>query len=103
MGFGQVTLFGEEFPELMAYLPTHLNRCLSTGIYVEPSKIQSFHELLNVNTPNLKIRMAAKQMSERTALNYLLKLNEALVYSLEHGYGLLEASDVYESEPKKYP
>lgn len=92
-----------ELPQIKEYLPVSLNRNLAAGIYLDQSEVSELLELLDRYYDSLLSLMGQKQLPESTAQIMIQKTKEALVYAKDHGYGLLEATDIIETETIRYP
>jgi len=90
--------------ETAAYFPKSLDRGLAAGIYLDPLEVAELLEILSLDAPRLQLKMAEKQIPPKTVRLYLQKLAEVLTYARNHGYGVLEAADIWEEkEPLRYP
>jgi hypothetical protein len=99
---GVAGLFGE-IEEVIPFHNRSLERNLSSGMYLTPEEVGELIPLLEREKSFILYRMAEKQVSGRTAELILQKAGEALSYAKEYRFGLLEASDIHEKSPKRYP
>jgi hypothetical protein len=89
--------------ETVRYLPDRLCRGLSNGVYLSPREVGEILEIIRADEAVIRIKLTQKQFSTQFFSLFIRKLTEALTYAQAHRYGLLEATDVYEKFPKKYP
>jgi hypothetical protein len=99
---GQVALF-QAFPETAGYLPQRLARNLTAGIYLDPAEVRGLLKILISGQSDLVDKIEQKQFSKEDALSYTQKIMEALTYAAGHGFGLMEATDVFEEGTVNYP
>lgn len=99
---GLANLF-QDLPEIARFLPGKLERNLSAGIYLDPLAVKSLLTILIVQQPYLIKKMEEKQLLKEDASGFTQKTIEALTYAQGHGFGLMEATDIFEEKTVQYP
>ena len=99
---GQAVLF-QDFPEIAGYLPKRLERNLTAGMYLDPGEVRELLKILISEQSNLVHKIEQKQFLKEEALSFIQKMIEALTYAAGHGFGLIEATDVFEEGTVNYP
>ena len=69
---------------------------MTAGIYLSPLEVKQLANDLLQGRERWMQRLEAKQFPRQDADLFLSKLYEALFYAREHGYGILEASEVFD-------
>lgn len=90
-------------PELAPFFPNHIERSLSTGIYLNHEEVGELLEIIYNEAETILKKMSLKQISEEVGFRALQKTTEALEYAKENHYGLLEAADIFDFDDYKYP